>query len=231
MQHRLNRLMFTFYYRYTRLLNQLLPSITLGGQKLRVLPTIYKPLDDEHRLAECIEAGKTVLDVGCGSGVLTVFVAPKSKHVTAVDINPEAVENTRQNCEAQGLTNTTVQVSDMFSTVEDTYDIILSYPPLFRIPFKGSHQQWGTSTYFLDVLFQDARKYLRPDGRLVVMLPKAYQPTPESLGEKNGYFLQSIQPHPARSFATRLHGLIYLHRCFKPQVYTFGVKDSPIYKP
>jgi methylase of polypeptide subunit release factors len=113
MTRRFSTWMFAFYYHYTSMLNRVFPWITLAGRKLRVSPTVYKPLDDEHRLAEWIEAGKTVLDVGCGSGVLTVFAALKSKHVTAVDINPEAVANTRLNGEALGLANITAQVSDM----------------------------------------------------------------------------------------------------------------------
>ncbi len=225
MAHRFSSIAFAFYYRYTSLLNRIFPQITLAGRKLRVSPTVYKPLDDEHRLADWVEEGKTVLDVGCGSGVLTVFAALKSKQVTAVDINPEAVENTRRNCEAQGLANTTVLVSDMFRAVEGLYDTIISYPPLFRIPFTGSHQQWGTSTYFVDVLFRDARKYLRPGGHLIVLLPKTYQPSPESLGGKNGYFLANLDPYPARGWSAWLHGLIYLHRRFNLQVYTFEVND------
>jgi len=216
---------FTFHYRYCALWNILIPSITLDGRRIRVFPTIYKPLENEHRLVDWIAGGKTVLDMGCGSGVLTVFAALKSKHVTAVDINPDAVENTRVNCEAHGLKNVTAKVSDLFSALEDRYDYIISVPPYFRAAFADSRQQWATSTHFVDQFFAHARDYLRHDGRIVVLLPKSYRPSPESLAKKNGLSVNS-RPHPSRPFPMLLHALPYLHFGMNCRVYTFEVAPA-----
>lgn len=98
-------------------MNRLLPSIRLDGVRLTVFPTTYKPLENEHRLVDWLEPNKRVLDIGCGSGVLSVFAAQKSRSVTAVDINPAAIENTLLNCRQLGITNVTAKVSNMFSAV------------------------------------------------------------------------------------------------------------------
>ena len=47
--------------------------------------------------------GLTVLDVGCGSGLLSLVAARAGASVTAVDINPEAVRATAANASANEL--------------------------------------------------------------------------------------------------------------------------------
>jgi len=207
-------------------MNRVFRSITLDGRRLRVFPSVYKPLDNEQGLVDSVPAGKSVLDMGCGSGVLTVFAALKSKHVTAVDINPEAVRNTVLNCQAHGITNVTVEVSDMFRAVEGAYDYIISYPPLFRFSFAAKHQQWATSTYFMDELFANAPSHLAENGRLVLMLPKAYRCSAESLAQTHGFSVEGIHRKRRRTLALRLHAVPYLHLSLNLRVYVFARTSS-----
>ena len=92
-----------FWYPYVRLLNSTWPSITIAGKRLVVSPEVYKPLENEHACADYCRPGDRVLDLGCGSGVCTVFTAPRAREVLAVDISPAAVRNTRENCDRFGL--------------------------------------------------------------------------------------------------------------------------------
>lgn len=219
---RLQKPLFAMYYPYCSFLNRVLPSITLDGRKLRVLPGIYKPLDSEHRIVDYIEPGKKVLDVGCGSGVIAVFAALKSEHVTAVDISPQAVKNTLLNCEAQGIENVTVKQSDMYGAVDEPFDYIVSYPPLFQVAFASSDRQWCTSTSFVEELFRGAQEHLLPGGKLVVLLPEAFHSSPQALGRQYGLCLESAVPHSHRPFATRLHSIPYLHFNMDNHVFTFS---------
>lgn len=221
MLEQLKKVTFSFYYPYCGLVDRVLPNITLDGKKIRVLPGVYKPLDSEHRVPELIEAGKEVLDVGCGSGVITVFAAPKSKHVTAIDVSPQAIANTRLNCEEHGIQNVSVIKSDMFSEVDGTFDYILSYPPLFQLSFTSADKQWCTSTTFIDRLFQGAAQHLNPDGRLMVLLPSIFRESPEDLGRRHGLKLERSVPHFKRSLSTKIHSLAYLHFNMKNHIYVF----------
>lgn len=222
----LNKLLFSLYYPYCACLDRLLPSITLDGRKLRVLPGVYKPLDSEHRLADLIDEGKDVLDVGCGSGVITLFAAAKSRHVTAIDISPQAIANTQLNCARHGIENVSIQQSDMFREVRGHFDYILSYPPLFQTSFQSSDKQWCTSTTFIDRLFSGAREHLKPHGRLLVLLPSIFRESPAELGARHGLVLDRAVPHFHRSLATRIHSLPYLHFNMKNHVYIFRPQED-----
>ncbi|CAM4471560.1 methyltransferase [Nocardia ninae] len=67
----------------------------------------------------CPDPGETFCEVGCGSGVISVMAAMQGKaQVTALDINPAAIDNCRVNAERHNVTHRmTCLVSDLFSEV------------------------------------------------------------------------------------------------------------------
>jgi SAM-dependent methyltransferase len=70
---------------------------------------VFHPSHTSRTIAEAldIEPGETVIDVGCGSGVLS-FVAARlgARHVIGTDLSGEAVEVARENAVALGLQDT-----------------------------------------------------------------------------------------------------------------------------
>lgn len=92
---------------------------------------------------------KEVMDVGCGSGILTVRAAVLgARHITALDFDSRAVENTRENLERNGITNADVYWTDFMET--DLHaDIIIANLPretgAFCMPkMKRSLNEGGT---------------------------------------------------------------------------------------
>lgn len=98
---------------------------------LTIFDDIYSPLEDSYLIAKNIPKdikGKKVLDIGCGSGVLSIISAMYGADVTAVDINEHALKNTEQNAEKYKIKLKLIE-SDLFDKVEGKFDLILLNPP------------------------------------------------------------------------------------------------------
>ena len=75
---------------------------------LIVPPTVYPPKEDTDLMARTLHTlpnpqNKRMLEVGCGSGALSLFAAHLGYHITACDINPFAVAATRHAAESNGI--------------------------------------------------------------------------------------------------------------------------------
>ncbi len=68
-----------------------------------------------------------VIDVGCGSGILSMAYAKTfNKKVDAVDIDPESVRVATENAKINGLSDLMcVWLSNGYQDVKDTYDLVL----------------------------------------------------------------------------------------------------------
>ena len=72
----------------------------------------------------------TLLDVGCGYGVISVVCAKTfGVDVTGVDVNSRAVELTLANAEKNGVA-VKAMVSDGYEKVDGCFDTILTNPPI-----------------------------------------------------------------------------------------------------
>src|SRR6202012_1135 len=176
----------TFWYFHARTMTSLMPSVTLEGKRLVIFPGVYKPLENEQASSAYCREGDRVLDLGCGSGVASVFCAPKAREVVAVDISLPAVRNTEENCRLHGLTNVTVMQSDMFARVEGKFDIIMANAPYIDDEFEAEDHQFATSRKYLPTLFAQAGNHLAVDGRLFLQFPSKAQPRLEKLAARNG---------------------------------------------
>ena len=74
---------------------------------------------------------KSVLELGCGSGILAIQSAFQGAKVTASDINPKAVNSVQEVAEKQGLKVNAV-LSDLFQDISQTdFDYIFINPPYY----------------------------------------------------------------------------------------------------
>ncbi|MDO5027337.1 MAG: 50S ribosomal protein L11 methyltransferase [Tissierellia bacterium] len=70
---------------------------------------------------------KKVLDIGAGSGILSILASKlKAKQVDACDIDQFALDNAKENLTINKVDNVNVFYSDLFSKVEDKYDLIFA---------------------------------------------------------------------------------------------------------
>jgi len=119
-------------------------------------------LDDGSRaLIETMQLKPTdsVLDLGCGSGLVGLVAASLAEQVVSVDSSALAVESTRQTYDINRAANTEVLISDCGSAVFDrTFDVVVTNPPF--------HQGVGTEYVVARQFVIDAARVLRPGGTL-----------------------------------------------------------------
>lgn len=116
---------------------------------------------------------KKVIEVGSGSGLMSLFCAKQGAQVFACDINPKAVENTRSNAEANKR-NFPVYLSNLFSEVpQNKFDYILVNPPYYKKkPSTIADHAWycGENLEYFDALFQQAGAYINPKAEMLMVL-------------------------------------------------------------
>ena len=130
----------------------------MEGIQLVVLPEVFNPavFRTSPVLVEAINtharAGMRVLDLGTGTGVAAIAAAQAGAHVTAVDINPEAVRCTRINALLNHVeTRVDVRQGDLFAPVAGIrFDLVVCNPPFFAGKPKSQRDAAWRSENFIE---------------------------------------------------------------------------------
>jgi len=72
-----------------------------------------------------VDASKSVLDVGCGSGILAIAAAKKGAVVDACDTDEVSLEHTQQNCLQNSVTMRELFLGSA-SNAKQTYDVVVA---------------------------------------------------------------------------------------------------------
>ncbi|WP_349253229.1 50S ribosomal protein L11 methyltransferase [Bradyrhizobium sp. CB3481] len=115
-------------------------DVEVSGLPLHILPGVLSPRlshgPDALMSRWHIESGATVLDLGCGSGVLGLAaLRAGAASLVALDINPQAVLTTKINIERLGYSDRAeVRYSDTYSGLQpgEKFDIILFAAPYWN---------------------------------------------------------------------------------------------------
>lgn len=145
------------------------------------------------------EKASSILDIGAGTGLLALMAAQRNPQarVDAVEIEPEAAEQARENIAASPW-NERIRVynTSIFNfTPDEPYDCILCNPPFFihstKNPDNTRTLARHTDTLSHDMLAKATGKLLAPDGCFYIILPP----------EEARFFIkhaESCQLYPAR---------------------------------
>jgi ubiquinone/menaquinone biosynthesis C-methylase UbiE len=104
-------------------------------------------------------SGETVVDVGCGTGLLTLAIAHRVGRVWAVDSSPAMVDYLRTKASSAELHNVEMVLAsaDSLPLVDEVADVVISNYCLHELPHPAKERALG-----------EAIRVLKPGGRLVI---------------------------------------------------------------
>ncbi len=104
------------------------------GIRLIIPETVYEPAEDTKLILEALEElspeGKLAADVGCGSGILSIYLARSFERVIGMDVNPDALSALRENASLNEVSDKILMVcSDVISPLRVKLDLAVFNPP------------------------------------------------------------------------------------------------------
>ena len=93
---------------------------------------VYIPSDDTFLLAENLEIkeGQSVLEIGTGSGLVSMYASLLANNITATDINYNALELAEKNFKLNNINSIRLEFGDLFEPIKnEKFDVILFNTP------------------------------------------------------------------------------------------------------
>jgi len=173
--------------------------------KLVTPPDVYKPAEDTFLLLDNLKVrpGETVLEVGCGNGIVSLTAAQYASRVVATDINPSAVEAAKRNAKLNRLEGKVeARVGFLFKpVVGDRFDLIIFNPPYLPQEPKEKigrlEMAWSggsTGREVSNMFIENVRTFLKEGGRVLLIQSSV------SAGEK------TIEHLKRKGFSVRVLG-------------------------
>jgi len=135
------------------------PYATAAAHYLRGRPPYSAQLLDVMRAELGLDGQGTLVDVGCGPGVLAVQLAPAFETVVGVDPEPAMLAEARRHAAAHGLTATWIEAK-----AEDLRTLDLAAP---RLVTFGQSIHWTDRQQVLVTVYE----LLEPGGAVALVAP------------------------------------------------------------
>ncbi len=140
--------------------------------------------------------GLKVLEMGSGSGILSLYCAKMGADVTACDISQKACENTKTNMALNGL-KLSVLHSNLFSSLSaQAFDLVLVNPPYYKkTPQKESEHAWycGEQGEYFERFFQGLNSFIHKNSAVYMVLFEGIDlQMIEDAAKKNGFICYSV---------------------------------------
>ncbi len=152
----------------------------MGELEFVVYPGVFSPkyFRDTEYFAKVLpmSKGQNFLEMGCGTGVISIMAALNGASVTALDINPIAVKNTQHNARIHNVNQAmTIKESNLFTALEEAsrFDVIFWNVPFCCVPEDTEHSILEKSILdpeykTLEKFVCESKKFLAESGTLCI---------------------------------------------------------------
>jgi release factor glutamine methyltransferase len=149
------------------------------GLRLKIFPGVFHPgfFFSTKILLSYMKKfdlkNKTLLELGAGSGLISLVAAKKGALVTASDINAKAVKNIFLNKELNGLATEVIH-SDLFQNIpKKFFDFIIINPPYYKGKImRDDDYAWhaGEQLEYFQKLFQQLSAFIHEKTKVIMVL-------------------------------------------------------------
>ena len=142
-----------------------------------VHPKVYSPSEDTFLILERLldemkdRHIERALEIGCGTGILSIVLAKFSKEVVAVDKDPYAVRCTMLNAYLNGVrTKMRIMLGDLFEPLdpEEEFDVIVFNAPYLPPSPPSSDVSVEGGLGVIGEFLKGARSHLGDDGEILM---------------------------------------------------------------
>ncbi|WP_407424656.1 HemK2/MTQ2 family protein methyltransferase [Methanobrevibacter sp.] len=186
----------------------------MGKFEIETDEMVYIPSDDTFLLAENLEIkeGQSVLEIGTGSGLVSMYASLLTDDVTATDINYNALELAEKNFKLNNIDTIRLEFGDLFEPVKnEKFDVILFNTPY--LPTDSDDIIDGDLNYafdgglngrkVIDLFLNEVKNHLN-DGGIVQLIQSSLSDNDETLNrlddlgfiaeiaKKEHYFFEDI---------------------------------------
>lgn len=152
---------------------------TYRGTTVKIFPGVFHPglFYSTKFLTDYLQTqlvkNKSLLELGCGTGLISILCARRGATVTATDINPTAVENSKLNV-ANNKVSVTLLKSDVFDQIEkQAFDWIVINPPYYARVIKNNDElAWhcGENFEYFQKFFWSLSQFIHSNSNVVMVL-------------------------------------------------------------
>ncbi len=158
-----------------------------NNMRFAVFVNVYEPAEDSFLLTKHAAKLKgDILEIGCGCGVAAIVNAKENikNKITAVDINEDAIRNSKYNTKLNNIKSIKFLKSNLFSNVHGKFDYILFNPPYLpttkneklksnlNLAFDGG----ASGRKIIDKFLKQFDKYLKPGGSVLLIVSSLNHP-------------------------------------------------------
>ena len=188
------------------------------GIEVKVFPGVFHPgfFSSTHFLIKYLEqtdlTGTRLLELGSGTGLISVWACTRGASVVASDLSSRAVANTSHNVEMNAALVQVVH-SDLFDKIKkQSFDWIVINPPYYARPIKNEESlAWhcGENLEYFEKLFGAIRDYLHAGTQVLMILTKegCDRASIFRIAERHGFYFELLKERKAM-----LDGKDYLFR-------------------
>ncbi|KAA3611209.1 MAG: methyltransferase domain-containing protein [Calditrichaeota bacterium] len=154
-------------------------SYTYKDMSIEIFPGVFPPrfFHTTHFILEYLQkqdiGSKSFLEIGAGSGLVSIYAAKQKAKVTATDISEIAIQNVKENAKSLDL-KITVTKSDLFKKIrKKKFEWIVINPPFYpNNPKNDPEHAWycGENYEYFHNLFEQIGNYMNEKSHIIMVL-------------------------------------------------------------